>query len=324
QVFNPFLQTPSHQEYERSEGVLYNALRILGHGSYGFVEEVEAVSGRAPVQGRFARKTIKMPPSLSRSVKDLIKNEVNIVKRLDHHHIVRIVGTYSERRRFAVIMAPIAEMNLGEYFENKPRSDDEPCWWFGCLSAGLGYLHSQRIKHRDIKPANILVRGEEILYSDFRIARDVWDEATTSTAGTVPEVATQGRRGSLSDVFSLGRVFLEMVTFLMWEYGVSIEGLHNYKETDGKRAYYANLGKTLEWILDLVHRTKTRITTVNDASAAMFNTSTIEFETAWVDTEHGRHPGGWPPVIFALEWCIAMLQPDLRDRIRASLLLGLF
>ncbi|KAI9867428.1 MAG: hypothetical protein M1813_008986 [Trichoglossum hirsutum] len=317
-------QTPlvSHHDYERSEDVPYKSIRGLGHGAFGVVDEIEAAPGRAPVQGRFARKIIKIPPSVSSRVREHIRNEVDIVKRLSHHHIVQVVATYSERRRFGVIMTPIADMNLEEYFEsnpNPPQNDKMYCW-FGCLATGLDYLHTQRIKHRDIKPANILVQGDRILYTDFGVARDVLEEVTTSTAGLVdgkspmycsPEVATEGRRGRLSDVFSLGCVFLEMATVLMWDYEVSIEDLHNFKETDGKRAYSANLGKTLNWILTMA--TRLMLYKYGESSS---------YGQFWTNGMHDM-PARERQLCFALEWCIAMLQPKPSDRISASQLIQL-
>ncbi|KAH0545479.1 hypothetical protein FGG08_000480 [Glutinoglossum americanum] len=48
-----------HKEYDRSEDVPYEPLRNLGHGAYGFVEEVEAIPGKAPVRGHNIGKAIE-------------------------------------------------------------------------------------------------------------------------------------------------------------------------------------------------------------------------------------------------------------------------
>ncbi|KAH0560054.1 hypothetical protein GP486_003427 [Trichoglossum hirsutum] len=306
-----------HREYKGSEDVPYEPIRNLGYGGGGFVEEVKATFGRAPVQGHFARKIIKIPTLISNQVRKRIENEVNIIKRLNHRHVVRVLATYSERRQFGIIMAPVAEMNLEEYFERNPEPalGDKMYTWFGCLVTGLDYLHRERIKHRDIKPTNILVERERILYTDFGISRDMYDEVTTSTTGVVdakspmycsPEVATESRRGRSSDVFSLGCVFLEMVTVLMWDYGVSIEELHKFKQKNGKLAYSSNLDKTLEWILGLVARIKLR--------------SPGEARTLDEVLRNDIHdlPCGERQLCFALEWCVAMLQPRRSDRASAS------
>lgn len=202
-------------------------------------------------------------------------------------------------------MAPIADMNLEEYFEQAeyPSESDNLYRWFGCLAAGLAYIHRERVKHRDIKPANILVKGDTILYTDFGIARDVWDEVTTSTTGYVdakspmycaPEVAAEERRGRRSDVFSLGCIFLEMITVLMWKYDVSLEKLHHHKVTKGKRAYYANIDKTLQWMFQLYY--------------------------CLCDTAEENRTG--KSCLVPLDWCVGMLQPAAKDRVYAEALLG--
>ncbi|KAH0536765.1 hypothetical protein FGG08_006403 [Glutinoglossum americanum] len=318
-------QTPDavfHQHYQQGKDVPYEPLRVLGHGAYGLVEEVKPLAGKVPMHGRIARKTIRMPPSMPVRVRERIKNEVDIVKRLNHHHIIQVLATYSEGRQFGIIMAPVAEMNLEGYFDEnpQPKLDDRMYSWFGCLAAGLNYLHTERVKHRDIKPANILIDGRGILYTDFGIARDVLDEVTTSTTGFVdgktpmycaPEVAAEARRGRLSDLFSLGCVFLEMVTVLMWDYEVSLEKLHDFKETNGKRTYSANIGKSLEWILSLVacikhHSSSSTITPVGIWTNYMHDISSAKRQ-----------------ICFALEWCVAMMQPVPDNRINASRLLQL-
>ena len=279
---------------------------MLGHGRSGYVEEVESVSGfpaNSSVEGqRFARKVIIVHTARFADDSRAIRREVNIILQLNHHHVIQIHATYELGRQFAIIMSPVADMNLAAYLIDHPRPDqDTPLRsWFGCLATGLGYIHSQRIKHRDIKPANILVRGRQVIYTDFGISRDVWDEVSTSTTGTVdartpmycaPEVAAEEPRGRAADIFSLGCVFLEMTTVLMWEQGCSLEKLHESKITpDGRRAYHATLDKTLQWILGLF--------------------------------AHGNSMGGAreeaKSTHLMLEWCLAMLQPQAGDRIMAS------
>ncbi|KAH0550949.1 hypothetical protein GP486_007686, partial [Trichoglossum hirsutum] len=312
-----------HRDYEPNEDVPYRPIRTLGSGGFGFVDEVEADPDRAPVHGRFARKVIRIPASVSCRAQERIKNEVNIVRRLNHPHVVQVVATYIKQRRFGIIMTPVADGNLDDYLESDLPDDKMYSMysWFGCLATGLNYIHKQRIKHRDIKPANILIKDGRILYADFGIARDVLDEQTTSTVGIVdgkssmycaPEVAAEGRRGRLADVFSLGCVFLEMTTVMTRDFKASVEDLHDFKETaEGTRAYSANMEKTLHWILTLA-------THIMSRNYGKFSQDGQFWENDIHDT-----PARGRQLCFALEWCIAMLQPEPSDRISASQLVQL-
>ncbi|KAF2808464.1 kinase-like protein, partial [Mytilinidion resinicola] len=214
-----------HEDYESPRDVPYRHIDVLGNGHYGFVDEVEAKSQQADgsTAVTYARKTILVQKARSAETTRRIRNEIDIMKRLDHEHVIRIAATYTVGNRFAILMQPVATMNLAEYMDRhpKPASDSPMRCWFGCLASSLAYLHSERIKHRDIKPANILIKGATIILTDFGIAHDVQDDLTSSTVGTVdsktpmycaPEVADEKRRGRAADIFSLGCVFLEMAT----------------------------------------------------------------------------------------------------------------
>lgn len=96
------------------------------------------------------------------------------------------------------------------------------------IGTGLLFLHQAKpepLVHRDLKPANILLdRNYVSKISDVGLARlvppSVADNVTqyrmTSTAGTFcyidPEYQQTGMLGVKSDVYSLGIMFLQMIT----------------------------------------------------------------------------------------------------------------
>jgi serine/threonine protein kinase len=175
-----------HSDYDSMEQVPFKALRVLGHGSFGIVEEVEF--SHPTSRQLFARKLVRIPASSSKpSVLSMLQNEVDIMKRLSHLHIVQVQCTYTVDRDFAVILKPVADLNLEDYLACSPYppTDTPIRRWFGCLASGLAYMHAQKVKHKDIKPANILVKGIDVLFTDFGIARDFHSELTTAETGMV-------------------------------------------------------------------------------------------------------------------------------------------
>lgn len=101
-------------------------------------------------------------------------------------------------------------------------------------------MHSQRIHHEDMKPQNIIHRGERIYFTDFSSSRSFEAGQATSTANPArasrlfaapeafyPNDGTLVRHGSKTDVFSLGLVFVEMLTVLA---GFDVDSLHDYLE----------------------------------------------------------------------------------------------
>jgi serine/threonine protein kinase len=93
---------------------------------------------------------------------------------------------------------------------------------FGCLAAGLAFIHKNRVRHKDIKPSSILIHRGNILYTDFGLSIDskLLDNSTTegptemTRRYAAPEVLSGGHKNSSSDIYSLGCVFIEIYSAL--------------------------------------------------------------------------------------------------------------
>ncbi|KAF2023493.1 kinase-like protein, partial [Setomelanomma holmii] len=130
------------------------------------------------------------------------------------------------KRFIGIIMKPVADMDLHRYLSQRDWTTATLATlrsWIGCLCSALAYLHQNQCRHKDLKPQNILIDGANVLLADFGTALD-WTEAESDvTVGPpeaytrlyiAPEVALQQPRGTPSDIWSLGCVFLEIATVL--------------------------------------------------------------------------------------------------------------
>lgn len=118
--------------------------------------------------------------------------------------------------------------------------------FFGYLVSALQSLHDSKMRHRDIKPQNIIVKNHQVYLADFGIAH-IWENLTrvTNTADSgktviyaAPEVVRVERINTAADMWSLGCVFLEMVTILK---GKTVQDMRNYfREQSDSSSFHEN------------------------------------------------------------------------------------
>ena len=226
-------------------------------GSYSRVDEVRNIINNK----NFARKSIRCSTAEAHTLQEYVRHEVNIVRRLSHDHIVTVHCIYREPRSLNIILSPVAEGDLQWFLgectaENYAETHLQLVRnWFACLAGALAYVHRKSIRHRDIKPGNILVKGSNVLLTDFGIASDFIGELTSSTSSgpcaktlmyCAPEVAdADGQRSRSADIFSLGCVFAGMATVMDKR---SVADFYQHRTKYSSHAFFRNLDLVHEWL----------------------------------------------------------------------------
>ncbi|KAJ6257610.1 Serine/threonine-protein kinase [Drechslerella dactyloides] len=222
------------------------------------VDKIVCVLGETEPYARkrfFKRVMTGDNSSIARS----FENEIENLKRIVNHHCVKLVASYTDHSSFALIMSPVARYNLSDYLKEVTSSDDDLASYLpnflGCLSRTLWFIHGQKLRHRDIKPENILVHDGKILLTDFDCSYS-WAHTNRSTTTKAPprtwkyaspEVARlglqeTGRIKSSSDIWSLGCVFLEIITVWLGR------PLSELEESFGEDHYFQEPEKVEVWI----------------------------------------------------------------------------
>lgn len=230
----------------------------VGTGTHATVDSIE-IKGDL-----YARKSVALPRHSQRRLRDSIENEIAIIRTLEHPHIIEIFLTYEEKTRYCIIMQPLAEYDLEAFLMHQRCADimeSALVWkWLQCLANTLVFIHSQRIRHKDIKTRNILVKDLELIFADFGSSHAFLDEGASTTDGPsfghtvmycAPEVIAYQKRNRSADVFSLGCVFAEILT---WYDGRSISDFseHRTHMTNGFECHaYHSAGEKLDtWFAD--------------------------------------------------------------------------
>lgn len=257
-----------HVEFAKREELPLEAISKIGMSLTATVDKVRCR------RIMLARKTMTCGRRLS--IQDALV-EVEHLQKLRHAHIVQLVGSYLQGKKFAVLIYPVADCDLGNFLEEVSSSVVDSrvmkieyhsklaimsLWnFFGCLSEALLYIHSWATKHLDTKPGNILVMrhsdyrfGHRIYIADFGISRYFPSLDHSQTDAPIPrtpkycapEVWNREMYGRGADIFTMGCVFLEMLTTLC---GRDLDEFaeHRMKYGNGNGAYHMTLPAVHEW-----------------------------------------------------------------------------
>jgi calcium-dependent protein kinase len=181
----------------------------LGSGMSGVVKRIIRRS-----DGKAFAKTI-LVSQLSPKQLAALRNEIDILKILDHPHICKLYETYTEPGVCVRLVLELCEG--GELFDRLHARKRFSEQWVAKLvyrMAGvLRYLHENHITHRDLKLENWLFRSkeddDEIVLIDFGLSHKYRNEEHMhKKVGTsyyvAPEVLKGDYMGVQADMWSLG------------------------------------------------------------------------------------------------------------------------
>lgn len=149
--------------------------------------------------------------------------ESNILKRLQHPMLPRIVDIFEDRESIYIVEDYVQGITLDELLRQQKKVDEATgLQWFRELCGVLQYLHNQKpnpIIYRDMKPSNIMIQPDGTLkLIDFGIAREYKQESSADTTyiGTkgyaAPEQFGKAQTDARTDIYSLGVTMYHLLT----------------------------------------------------------------------------------------------------------------
>ena len=89
------------------------------------------------------------------------KEEINILKQLDHPYILKLYEIYEDKTRFFVVTELCKGGELfDELIERGKYGERDAASALRQILQAIAYCHSKNITHRDLKPENILIDKE--------------------------------------------------------------------------------------------------------------------------------------------------------------------
>lgn len=222
------------------QGGRYRIIRVLGQGGFGITYEArhDKLDVVFAIKEFFMKDCCERDTATSQvsvgssGMKGLVDKfrgkfirEAQMMRKLDHPHIVRVTDCFEENGTAYYVMDYLSGGSLSDKIKKDgPLSEAQAGKYIRQVADALAYIHSGNTAHLDVKPSNILLnaKGEAVLV-DFGISKH-YDNAGEQTSSTPVGLSKgfspleQGRDGDVSqfgpstDIYALGATLYNMVT----------------------------------------------------------------------------------------------------------------
>ncbi|MGE3063417.1 MAG: serine/threonine-protein kinase [bacterium] len=165
----------------------------------------------------------KLHPHLSEDANFVkrFKREAALLGKLQHENIVGIFDFYEKEGDKFIVLEYIKGRSLKQIIKDKGKIPVKYALYIlKEVLKGLSHVHKNNILHRDLKPDNIMISDEGVVkLTDFGLAFGS-ESVNVTNPGTYmgtpayfpPEQLTGKQLSAVSDIFSLGITFAEILT----------------------------------------------------------------------------------------------------------------
>lgn len=211
-------------DFEKSSGtnnaglVNYTLGKVLGQGAYAIVKQAVHKQSKLTTAVKTYDKCSLLDPRKRRNV----KREIEILEKLNHPHIIKLLETVDAPRQLHLVMEYAGGCSLHRYLKRRPTrrlEEHEAKRIFKQVTSAISYCHDLDISHRDIKLENILLdETNEVKVIDFGFSTCMpSDKKMKLFCGTpsymAPEIVLRKEyAGNPADIWALGVLLFALLS----------------------------------------------------------------------------------------------------------------
>ena len=213
----------------------YKLVKLLGQGSFG-----KAYLAKSDNDDKdYVIKQMIMEDMTDEEKRETF-NEAIVLKKLDHPNIIKFKEVFRQRKPKDILNIVTEFADGGdlaqkiEQQKKKPFPESQILDYITQICLALQHVHKKKIIHRDLKSGNVfLMKSGIIKLGDFGIAKVLKSTLSKaiSTVGTPyylsPEIINKQPYDSKTDIWALGVLLYELMTFKMPFNAVSLPLLYN-------------------------------------------------------------------------------------------------
>jgi serine/threonine protein kinase len=287
------LQKGCHIDYDNVEVIPLDVVDKKHAGSQSnHVDKVELPGQPGAV---FCRCRIRLGPD--HVSPEEFMSEINGIKEVQNEHLLSYWASYTHKGYGYILFTPASEFSLKSLLitrpgclkklEKKARREVVMNWIY-CLVNTVCFFHDRRLSHGNIRPSTVnFTKNSLVFFSGFRpflikalnsttddtsLDKEIYDYAAPEKVFSPPSSSSDAIRKSASpsnsqassfnshaaDVFSLGCVILELLSFLFKKQGRPFAAHRAEKHRAAGRgspfpdsSFHANLGQVESWLAQL-------------------------------------------------------------------------
>ena len=161
-----------YKKYPNTSLHFYKYGRLIGQGAFGKVNlGLNILTGRIVAVKSFDKNNAELTGDNMKK----IKYETDLMKKLNHPNITKILEMFEDEKYFLIIMEYINGGNLFSFVKKRRKLSEKTAkFLFRQIILGIQYIHQQNIVHRDIKLENLLIDlNNNVKICDFGIGRKI-------------------------------------------------------------------------------------------------------------------------------------------------------